>query len=380
MKLKIVILFFFVFLYTLVLTQEIEITIPNGGESWEIGSVRYVQWTATDTSNGFKITLLKDGVSVGAIGVVGPSDRSFRWEEVGRHQNGLVSSGIGYTIKVKEQRNDISDESDASFSLTDPPPCDLVITNIFTDERGKVKVTVKNQGAPIIKKVLLKAEHANFSTGGSRLTEPPLDLGTNRSKNVIICPVGDLFREIPCGTSLLVTVDPYDEVFETNNDNNSLRKEIFRYPSHDGKIMGIGLGSRNREVINVREVFIEPADCDSPYGDDVTITLQLKYSNCGGSNLTNGRFKVFQYYRFEGPPAPSGHTRVEERRVALIDILVGDLSSGQTLTSTCQETLKRKFSDWICRRNSLIFEFLCGESGPMAANNTKKVALKFRGF
>jgi len=131
MRQKILVLFSFIIICTIGMAQEIRVISPNGGELWEIGSVQYIQWTATDTSNGFKITLSKDGVSIGAVGVLDPSDRSFRWEEVGRHQNGLASSGSGYTIKVKELRTEISDESDACFTLTDPPPCDLMITNIF---------------------------------------------------------------------------------------------------------------------------------------------------------------------------------------------------------------------------------------------------------
>jgi hypothetical protein len=381
MKLKIVILFSFIFLYTLVLTQEIRITSPNGGELWEIRSVQYVQWDATDTSNGFKITLLKNGVSLGAIGTVGPGERSFRWEEVGRHQYGAATAGSGYSIKVKEQRTDISDESDATFTLTDPPPCDLQITDIFTDQIGNLKATVKNQEAAFEGLVMFETQHPNLGGTGSSPVIIRLSLGANSSRDFTVCQAGrGLFRGISCGTFVKVIVDPHDSVIETNNTNNTLRKKVFRYPTHDGQISGIGLGSRNREIINVEEVYIEPADCGSQIGDNVKIVLRTTLSNCGATNLVNGTLKVTQYYKFEEKSTGADPPRVRERRVSLTSFHIPTLEPGHNRADQFDVILRRKLEDWVCRRNTLIFEFLCGESGPMAANNKKKIRLKFRGF
>jgi hypothetical protein len=360
------------------MAQEIIVTSPNGGELWEIWSVQYVQWTAADTSNGFKITLLKDGVSLGAIGIAGPSDRSFRWEEVGRHQNGMASSGSGYTIKVKEQRTDISDEGDASFTLTDPPPCDLVVTDIFTNDRGKVIATVKNQGAPLNKKVLLKAEVPGVVPSFTRLTPAVLNLGTNSSRNVIILPAGDLFRRGGCRLGLLVTVDPHDDIFETNNENNSIHKTVFRNSSHDGKLDEIYLGGRH--ITDLREVFIEASNCLSQTGDDFRIFLRVHLINCGATDITNGTLRLIQYYKFEERSTGEAPPRTVERRVTVFDTPLDTMEAGVFSVIEFEVTLKRKFSDWVCRKNTLILEFLCAETGAMAVNNKKKFILKFSGF
>lgn len=49
--------------------QQITLTVPNGGEDWPAGSLRYVTWTSSGIPAGtlVKLVLFKDGVKIGNI-------------------------------------------------------------------------------------------------------------------------------------------------------------------------------------------------------------------------------------------------------------------------------------------------------------------------
>jgi Zn-dependent metalloprotease/PKD repeat protein len=94
------------------------ITSPNGGESWQLGSIHNITWNAAGLSANLKITLWKDGVLVGTIADnIAPSQASYAWP-AGQYSGGTTAAGTGYTIKIKEIGTVVADLSDASFSLT----------------------------------------------------------------------------------------------------------------------------------------------------------------------------------------------------------------------------------------------------------------------
>ncbi|MCK4761920.1 MAG: right-handed parallel beta-helix repeat-containing protein [Candidatus Aminicenantes bacterium] len=91
---------------------------PNGGENWQIGTLRDITWgTPPFVTGTLKISLWKDGVKVGDIAVNVPAVPGVLSWTVGRHSSGTAAAGTGYTIKIKESGTTVSDTSDAPFSL-----------------------------------------------------------------------------------------------------------------------------------------------------------------------------------------------------------------------------------------------------------------------
>ncbi|MCK4762900.1 MAG: SBBP repeat-containing protein [Candidatus Aminicenantes bacterium] len=103
---------------------------PNGGEVWSFGRQKIITWTSLGLTNNMKISLLRNGVSVGVIATgVDPAPGSYTWLQTGHLANGNpVALGGGYTIKIKEIGTAITDTSDNSFYLNGitvtAPTCD----------------------------------------------------------------------------------------------------------------------------------------------------------------------------------------------------------------------------------------------------------------
>lgn len=98
----------------------LEVTSPNGGESWPICSTRDITWDCVKVTGVLKITLWKDGGLLGVIAKnVGPSPGYYSWE-VGKHSGGTAAPGGGYTIKIKEIGTALSDAGDALFTIAPP--------------------------------------------------------------------------------------------------------------------------------------------------------------------------------------------------------------------------------------------------------------------
>ncbi len=100
-------------------SQALRLTSPNGGESWAIGSVREVTWSAADYSGLVRLVLFDGSTKVGAIATgLGATAGPFSWT-VGQHQGGTAPAGAGYRVRVVSSDGTVSDWSDAAFRLAD---------------------------------------------------------------------------------------------------------------------------------------------------------------------------------------------------------------------------------------------------------------------
>jgi hypothetical protein len=102
--------------------QSIQISTPNGGESWRLGSTQSITWTYLylETSSTATLELLKDGVRIGEIASgVRIDSPSFSWR-VGDYTGGVASSGTGYSIRitVSYYGRTITDTSNSPFQIT----------------------------------------------------------------------------------------------------------------------------------------------------------------------------------------------------------------------------------------------------------------------
>lgn len=97
---------------------EYTVVSPNGGESWNLGSVHAIRWDSLgdDCGSDVRIELLDGGVLEATLAASTPNDGSFTWVVTG------VPAGADYAIRVTDLTDPaFTDDSDAAFSLIDSP-------------------------------------------------------------------------------------------------------------------------------------------------------------------------------------------------------------------------------------------------------------------
>jgi hypothetical protein len=95
----------------------ISILSPNGGESWQRNALRVIRWNASAGLGNLRISLWQNTTQIGIIADdVNPAAGSYVWS-VGAYSGGVAPLGTGYTIRIREKGTDVSDASDAPFSI-----------------------------------------------------------------------------------------------------------------------------------------------------------------------------------------------------------------------------------------------------------------------
>jgi hypothetical protein len=92
------------------LRRPLNLTVPNGGESWATGSTHSISWTTGDYEGTVSLSLFRNGIKTFDIGTAPASDRSFSWT-----LPGSLSTGGGYAIKIAGGSNE--DVSEAPFFI-----------------------------------------------------------------------------------------------------------------------------------------------------------------------------------------------------------------------------------------------------------------------
>jgi hypothetical protein len=104
--------------------QSLRIVSPNGGESWQAGTVQAITWTATGIPAAAKVrlTLFQNGHKVGVIAAnqdAGATGSHYDWT-VGQYVGGSVEPGVGYKIFI-DAGAVAEDFSDATFAINSGP-------------------------------------------------------------------------------------------------------------------------------------------------------------------------------------------------------------------------------------------------------------------
>jgi|GEM_PF-2079140 len=96
---------------------QLEMTSPNGGESWELGTTQNIAWNANGYSGTVRLILFQKAAKVGQIvGSVPASAGSYAWT-VGSHQAGTAPAGINYSIRLLAGDSSQDDFSDGPLTL-----------------------------------------------------------------------------------------------------------------------------------------------------------------------------------------------------------------------------------------------------------------------
>jgi hypothetical protein len=104
----------------------IHVLIPNGGESWEVGSSHEITWESSETGGTVSIAYSKDSFMYTSHVIVpdAPNDGSYLWDTIPSDP----SSTVEVAISLNGTSPVIRDYSDGFFSITLPPPSITVLT------------------------------------------------------------------------------------------------------------------------------------------------------------------------------------------------------------------------------------------------------------
>jgi C1A family cysteine protease len=120
--------------------DSITLSIPNGGDSWDAGSLasRVITWNYLGDSTAYvKIELLKAGAVVSTISSSTPiSSKSYSWQVPAN-----LIPGTDYKIKITSTGNGIADSSNGDFTITTPIPPSLSLAAPNGGETWKTKST-----------------------------------------------------------------------------------------------------------------------------------------------------------------------------------------------------------------------------------------------
>lgn len=105
-----------------ILACQTTVTSPNGGESWQAESAQTITWTSTHCGADVRIELLHAGIVCSTIAASTANDGSYAWTP-----SQCGGNRTDYRIRVTDLRGGLIDESDAVFSISDPP-CAVHVT------------------------------------------------------------------------------------------------------------------------------------------------------------------------------------------------------------------------------------------------------------
>lgn len=104
--------------FSLIVPAQVQVTVPNGGESWANGSQRAITWDANGYLGNVRLILFRNAAKIGQIATGIPASQGTYLWTVGVHSNGTAAPDILYSIRVMAADGSQSDFSDGSFTIT----------------------------------------------------------------------------------------------------------------------------------------------------------------------------------------------------------------------------------------------------------------------
>ncbi|MBF0431274.1 MAG: cadherin-like beta sandwich domain-containing protein [Fibrobacteria bacterium] len=116
----IIVHFLFMVYKTAPAPDALTLTTPNGGETWAAGLQRNIEWYATGSLANVKLELLNNGVPTGVEAQI-PNTGEYLWTIPNNQSNTM-------RVKVSNLTGDITDQSNADFTITGPPNNDATLS------------------------------------------------------------------------------------------------------------------------------------------------------------------------------------------------------------------------------------------------------------
>ena len=100
--------------FSIVGSQTITVTSPNGGESWATGSIHNVTWTPVGLSDSVTLDLYKGGVLAKTLGTAAATAGTFSW---------TIGAGetVGADYRIRVWQGSVLDQSNADFAVVRYP-------------------------------------------------------------------------------------------------------------------------------------------------------------------------------------------------------------------------------------------------------------------
>ena len=97
---------------------QLQVTSPNGGESWELGSQHAITWTTGGYTGNVRLILFQKAGKIGQIVTnLNASLGTYNWT-VGSHSGGTAPAGILYSIRLQATDGSQDDFSDGPLTIT----------------------------------------------------------------------------------------------------------------------------------------------------------------------------------------------------------------------------------------------------------------------
>jgi len=107
----------FLFFMATGFSQNITVTNPNGGESWQKGSTYNITWSSSGVSGNIIIKLLKSGNMLGSVAWNIPNTGNYSWT-INDIAGTPIQPGNNYTVLVRSfNDHSIQDESNTTFTI-----------------------------------------------------------------------------------------------------------------------------------------------------------------------------------------------------------------------------------------------------------------------
>jgi len=95
----------------------INVTTPNGGENWQIGSTQNITWNSSGVTGNIIIKLMKGGTMLGSIAYNIPNTGSYSWT-INSISGNSIAPGSDYKILVRSfDDHSNEDQSNSNFTI-----------------------------------------------------------------------------------------------------------------------------------------------------------------------------------------------------------------------------------------------------------------------
>lgn len=206
----------------------IDITSPDGGESWAQGSSQTITWS-DNISENVKIELYKNGSLNSTLASSTPSDGSFSWtvspsQTVGSDYQVVITS-VTYSY--------VNDTSDTDFSIVSSVPTNRTVQNVTLNDGddqcydATQTITVAGSGTTFN---LQSGASATFVAGQSICFKPGTHVYSGGYLNAYIT-TGGLYCSVVSSPSNNHSGDHYQEIGMFLPEENPVEKGFIIYPN-----------------------------------------------------------------------------------------------------------------------------------------------------
>jgi len=234
--------------FTITAPQPPSLTLeaPQGGETWEMGSTKKIQWLASNVPVNCRLVLLKDGQVLGTIRdpfAPGQGESIWNWK-VGDYPGGPAAAVGGYRIRIQSIDGQYSDTSDNPFTITPLPTVIHYIPEPKIDYRVLASLLPDlavcwDWGGPrptLNEKRTIRVRVKNIGIWASPPTSFDFYVEGHGTRPIpvpaLAAKVGEFIYEHKFWWHTLghktvrITVDPANQVTETNENNNQIKGSI----------------------------------------------------------------------------------------------------------------------------------------------------------